>query len=122
MQAALRATRPLARALIVGFASGELPRLAANHLLVKNVAIIGFYWGGYLRFAPHLLTRSLEELLARHAAGPLRPHIGRVLPLDRAAEGLDLLRRRAAVGKVVVTMSKPGPQPASRRPTAPLSS
>lgn len=104
MQAALRATRPLARALIIGFASGELPRLAPNHLLVKNVDVIGFYWSGYLRFAPDLLTRSLDDLLAWYAAGRLRPHIGHVLPLEHAAEGLDLLRTRKAVGKIVVTV------------------
>lgn len=122
MQAALRATRPLARALVIGFASGEVPRLAPNHLMVKNVDILGFYWGGYLRFAPERLTRSLDELIAWHAEGRLHPHVSHVLPLERAAEGLDLLRRRAAAGKVVVAVNAAVPEPASRRPADPQAS
>lgn len=104
MQATLRATRPAARALIIGFASSQLPRLAPNHLLVKNADVIDFHWSGYLRFAPSLLTRSGDELLAWYAAARLRTHSGHVLPLERTAGGLELLRARKATGKVVVAV------------------
>lgn len=100
--AALRAVRPEARLVLIGFAAGTVPDLKANHLLVKNVDVIGFYWGAYLRFAPHVLADSLAECLDWYAQGRLRPHISNRLPLSRAAEGLDLLRTRAATGKVVV--------------------
>jgi NADPH2:quinone reductase len=102
--AALRATRPEARLLLIGFAAGAPPDLRANHLLVKNTDVIGMYWGGYLRFAPQVLADSLADCLSMYAAGALRPHISHKLPLSRAAEGLDLLRTRAATGKVVVTI------------------
>jgi NADPH2:quinone reductase len=50
---------PEGRILVIGFASGEMPQIAPNHLLVKNIDVIGFYWGGYMRFgAGHLPTAS----------------------------------------------------------------
>jgi NADPH2:quinone reductase len=104
-RAALRATNPEGRILLIGFASGTVPEIPANHLLVKNVSVMGFYWGGHLSFAPAALTGSLATLFAWHAAGRLRPHVGHVLPLDRAAEGLELLRTRAATGKVVIRIA-----------------
>lgn len=102
--AALRATRPGGRILTIGFASGTVPQIAANHLLVKNIAVIGFYWAGYLGFDPGALTASLKTLLGWHAEGGLVPHISHRLPLARAAEALDLIRQRKATGKVVVTI------------------
>jgi NADPH:quinone reductase len=104
-RAALRATKPEGRILLIGFASGDLPEIPANHLLVKNVSVMGFYWGGHLAFAPEALTASLGTLFAWYAEGRLRPHVSHVLPLDRAAEGLDLLRTRSATGKVVVRIA-----------------
>ncbi|MGB5560507.1 MAG: NADPH:quinone oxidoreductase family protein [Paracoccaceae bacterium] len=106
--AALRACNPEARVLVIGFASGEVPQIAANILLVKNITVIGFYWGGYMRFKPEALTGSLAQLFEWYAAGKLRPHVSHVLPLERAVDGFDLLRRRISTGKVVIT-----PQPAS---------
>ncbi len=102
-RAALKATRPGGRLLVIGFASGAVPEIRANHLLVKNVDVIGFYWGGYLAFAPEKLRASLETLFDWYAAGGLRPQISHVLPLERAADGLELLRGRRATGKVVIT-------------------
>lgn len=100
--AALRATRPGARVLVIGFAAGQVPQIPANYLLVKNIAVHGLYWGGYLRFAPDLLTRSLSDLLDMYVAGAITPHVSHVLPFARAGDGLDLLRQRASTGKVVI--------------------
>ncbi|MEL6644749.1 MAG: NADPH:quinone oxidoreductase family protein [Pseudomonadota bacterium] len=100
---AVRATKPDGRILLVGFASGSLPEIKPNHLLVKNITVIGFWWGGYLNFAPKILTDSMATLFEWHSAGGLRPHISHVLPLEQAADGLELLRSRQSTGKVVVT-------------------
>ncbi len=102
-RAAFRAMKPEGRILAIGFASGDVPQVPANHLLVKNVSVIGLYWGGYLKFAPEVLDDSLRTLLGWYAEGRLKPHVGHVLPLDRASEALDLIRSRRATGKVVVT-------------------
>lgn len=100
--AALRALRPEGRHLVIGFASGTVPPVPANHLLVKNLSMIGFYWGGYLKFRPEVLTASLSTLIDWYTQGALHPHISHRLPLARAAEGLELLRTRQATGKVVI--------------------
>ncbi len=100
----MRATRPEGRLLTMGFASGAVPQIPANHLLVKNLTVIGLYWGGYLKFRPAVLTDSLTKLLQWYAEGGLRPHISHSLPLGQAAEALELLRTRRSTGKVVVTM------------------
>lgn len=100
--AALGAVRPEGRILAIGFASGEVPKPPANLLLVKNVDVIGFYWGGYLKFAPEALGESLKTLIDWYAAGRLRPHVSHVLPLSQVADGLALLRARKAAGKIVI--------------------
>lgn len=102
-KAALGACRPQARYIVIGFASGDVPQVPANILLVKNIDLIGFYWGGYLKFRPDLLSDSLAELLGWLADGRLKPHISHVLPLDQAEKALDLMRSRASTGKVVIT-------------------
>ncbi len=100
---ALRSCKPEARVLSIGYASGEIPQIPANHLLVKNINVIGFYWGGYMKFRPEALTDSLATLMTWQTQGKLHPHISQVLPLDQAADGLELLRSRKSTGKVVIT-------------------
>lgn len=101
--AAFRSCKPGARVIPIGFASGDVPQIPANHLLVKNIDVIGLYWGGYLKFHPEVLTDSMRTLFDWYAQGHLRPHISHVLPLEQADEALELLRQRKSTGKVVVT-------------------
>ncbi len=101
---ALRALKPQGRFVVIGFAGGQVPQFPANILLVKNIDVIGFYWGGYNAFAPQVITRSLADLLAMYERGDLHPHVSHALPLDSTAEAMELMRSRASTGKVVVTM------------------
>lgn len=100
---ALRSCNREARYIAIGFASGDVPKIPANIILVKNIDVIGFYWGGYLKFAPDVLTESLSELMQWYEAGRLKPHVSHVFPLDRAQDALDTLAARKSTGKVVVT-------------------
>lgn len=100
--AALSACRPEGRLLAIGFASGQVPQVPANLLLVKNLSVMGLYWGGYLTFAPQVLTGSLATLMGWYAQGGLRPHISHRLPFDQFPQALELLRDRKSTGKVVV--------------------
>ncbi len=103
-RAAFRACRPGGRLLSIGFASGDVPQIPANHLMVKNLSVIGFYIGGYQKFRPQVITDSLRTLLGWYQAGDIHPHISHTLPLSRVAEGLALLRSRKSTGKIVITM------------------
>jgi NADPH:quinone reductase len=102
---ALRATKPEGRLLTIGFASGTVPQIPANLLLVKNLTVIGLYFGGYLGFAPDRLAASMKTLFGWYAEGGLHPHISHILPFDQLHDGMDLLRNRKATGKVVITMT-----------------
>lgn len=101
---ALRACKREARMLAIGFASGDVPQVPANHLLVKNVDVLGFYWGGYLKFNPAALGDSLAELMDWYDRGWITPHISHTVPLAEADQALQLLADRKSTGKVVVTM------------------
>ncbi|MEL6954311.1 MAG: NADPH:quinone oxidoreductase family protein [Pseudomonadota bacterium] len=103
-QEAFRATNREGRILSIGFASGDVPRVPANHLLVKNISLLGFYWGGYMAFAPDVLRQSLADLFELYREGRLRPHISARFPLEQADRALELLKSRKSTGKVVVTM------------------
>jgi NADPH2:quinone reductase len=102
--ACFRACNPEARVIVIGFASGTVPQIAANHLLVKNISVQGHYWGGYLKFAPQILLGSIATLMDWYAKGDLHPHISHSLPLSEAQTALDVLQQRKSTGKVVVTM------------------
>lgn len=103
--AAFGALRPGGRHLLIGFAGGRPPALPLNHALVKNIAILGFYWGGYRKLDPQALRDSLEAAFRLYDEGRLRPTAGAVLPLERAPEAYELLRARKAIGKVILTMT-----------------
>ncbi|WP_411839178.1 NADPH:quinone oxidoreductase family protein [Paracoccus sp. ME4] len=103
-EAAFRALRPGGRFLSIGFAGGRPPALPLNHALVKNIAIHGFYWGGYRRLDPQALRASMQALFALFERGLLDPVAGDVLPLERLAEGFALLRDRRSIGKVIITL------------------
>ncbi len=102
-KSALKACNREARVIVIGFASGTVPPIPANILLVKNITVIGFYWGGYLKFNQAALSQSMSELMTWYEDGRLKPHVSHVLPLDQSDDALELLRSRKSTGKVVVT-------------------
>ncbi|UWR27002.1 NADPH:quinone oxidoreductase family protein [Sulfitobacter sp. S223] len=102
--AAFRACNPGARLLPLGFASGDIPQIPANILLVKNMTVLGLYIGGYAKLNPKALTDSFETLIGWYVEGKIKPHVSHVLPLEEANEGLDLLRTRKATGKIVIDL------------------
>ena len=104
-KAAMRACNPEARILPLGFASGEVPQIPAYIVMVKNLNVLGLFWGGYKTFKPKVLTDSFKVLIDWYVAGKLKPHVSHVLPLEQANEALALLRERKATGKVVVKIS-----------------
>ncbi len=105
-EAALRAMAFRGRLVIVGFASGEIPKLPANLMLLRNCAVVGFEIGQYLSQARDEAARTRAELLAHFRAGRLRPRICAVYPLARAADALRHVGERRAAGKVVIRVAE----------------
>ncbi|MQY42804.1 zinc-binding dehydrogenase [Epibacterium sp. SM1969] len=102
--AAFRSTNPGGRLLPIGFAGGEVPQIPANHLLVKNLTVIGLYYGGLLKSHPQVVQETLGKLFGWYVDGSLRPHVSHQLPLSAVEDALSLLRERKSTGKVVITM------------------
>lgn len=98
----LRCTAPDGRLIVIGFAAGTVQQIPANHLLVKNVDVIGFYWGAYRRLAPQRIQRSFSQALRWWEDGKLKPRVSKVFPLAEAGAAIGALRDRSAVGKVVI--------------------
>ncbi len=88
--------------LVVGFAGGRIAEVSTNIPLIKGFAIVGVRAGEYARRFPERGRAVREAMLALAAAGKLRPHIDRVLPLDRWREAFDAMAAREIVGKVVL--------------------
>ncbi len=103
-EAAMKCAAFEARALIIGFASGDVPQIAANRLLVKNVDVIGFWWGAYADKRPSVMADSFRTLIGWWEEGRLRPHVSDTRPLALAAEALELVLERRSTGKVVITV------------------
>jgi NADPH2:quinone reductase len=101
-EAALRALRVNGRYLVIGFASGEIPRLPANQVLLNNRTVIGVDWGAWTMQQPEAHRTLLAELMAMVAGGRLHPVEPTAYPLDQAATALSDLMERRAVGKVVL--------------------
>ncbi|HEY7107179.1 MAG TPA: NADPH:quinone oxidoreductase family protein [Acidimicrobiia bacterium] len=99
---ALRATTWGGRFVTVGFASGEIPRIPLNLVLLKGVIVKGFEIRTFGEHAPDKMSRDREELDDLFRAGKVRPHISAVYPLDQVPAALGDLRDRRAVGKLVI--------------------
>jgi NADPH2:quinone reductase len=104
--ASLRSINWSGRILVVGFASGEVPQIPANILLVKNISLEGIHWGSYRKHAPQCLSESFATLSAWYARGRLQPRVSETFQLERAAEALAALRSRRPTGKLVLTVAK----------------
>jgi NADPH:quinone reductase-like Zn-dependent oxidoreductase len=100
---ALRATRWGGRFVTVGFASGDIPRIPLNLVLLKGVALLGFEIRSFGEHAPTEAARDREELLALFADGKVRPYVGATFPLDDVVGALRYVADRKAIGKVVLT-------------------
>ncbi|MDZ7714403.1 MAG: NADPH:quinone oxidoreductase family protein [Rhodovibrio sp.] len=100
--ASMRCIAWCGRIVVIGFASGTVPQPKANHLLVKNVSVMGLYWGSYRARAPELMRRQFEDLFAWFGSGYLHPRVSRSYPLGQAVQALSDLKSRKATGKLVL--------------------
>ena len=99
---ALRSTAWRGRFLVVGFAAGEIPKIPLNLVLLKGCAIVGVFWGDFMRREPALFIESVRNVCQWYVEGKVKPHISEVLPLDRAAEALQKMTSRQVTGKIVL--------------------
>ncbi|HEX6567732.1 MAG TPA: zinc-binding dehydrogenase, partial [Acidimicrobiales bacterium] len=99
---ALRALRWDGRFVTVGYASGDIPRIPLNLVLLKGSRILGFEFYGFVTHSPDEFQRGEEELGGLLASGRIVPYIGASFGLDDTAAALRLVADGRAVGKVVI--------------------
>jgi NADPH:quinone reductase len=103
---ALRSLRWGGRFVTVGYASGTIPRIPLNLVLLKGVHVLGFQFIDFVARAPDEFLRNEEELLELLVAGRATPHIGATFPLDEVAAALRLVAAGRAVGKVLIDVAE----------------
>ncbi len=90
------------RLLVIGFASGTIPKLPVNLTLVKEFSVVGVFWGNFTRFEPQVYADNMTELLGWYQKGQVKPLIEGRYPLKDAADVLTRVLGRGAVGKIAL--------------------
>jgi NADPH2:quinone reductase len=101
-EASVRGTAWQGRYLVVGFASGEIPKLPLNLVLLKGCQIVGVFWGAFAMREPARNRAHAEQIFAWVADRKLNPAIDAALPFSQAAEALARIERRQVKGKLVL--------------------
>jgi len=104
--ASLRSIAWEGRIIVIGFAGGRIPQIPANLVLVKNIDVIGFFWGSYRRHRPAVMGESFAQLFRWFEEGKLHPHVSHRLDLGQVAQAFELLKTRQSTGKVVLTTGR----------------
>ncbi|SEH71882.1 NADPH2:quinone reductase [Mycolicibacterium rutilum] len=99
---ALRSLRRGGRFVTVGFASGTIPRIPLNLVLVKGVHVLGFH---FQDVPPDEFTRNESELRDHLVGGRVRPHVGAVYPFAETAAALQHVADGKAIGKVLIDLT-----------------
>ena len=100
--AALRAIAWEGRYLVVGFATGEIPKIPLNLVLLKGCQLVGVFWGSFAMREPARNRENAERILAWVAEGKLRPHVDSVMNFDDARAAFERMERRDVKGKLVL--------------------
>ena len=95
------------RYLVIGFANGEIPKIALNLPLLKEASLVGVFWGEFARHEPQANLAAMAQLVGWLREGKLRPLISARYPLSQAPQALGALASRSATGKVVILPSLP---------------
>jgi NADPH2:quinone reductase len=99
---ALRATRHLGRFCVIGFASGPIPSVPLNQVLLNNRTVVGVDWGGWTFRDPFGNRQVIDELMTMVGDGRLHPTEPATHPLEQAAAVMTGLLDRTVAGKVVL--------------------
>jgi NADPH2:quinone reductase len=100
--ASLRAMAWSGRLTVIGFASGRIPEIKANYLLVKNITVSGLQWSDYRERMPDDVRRVQNELFSLYNQRKITPKIMQVFPLNDFAEALRQIKAGQVQGKVVL--------------------
>jgi NADPH2:quinone reductase len=93
---------PFGRLLVVGFASGRIPSIAANRILLKNMSVVGVLWGNHVKVHPEYAAATHAELARMYGQGMIRPAVAQTYRLEDLVQAFDDMASRKVIGKIVV--------------------
>jgi NADPH2:quinone reductase len=99
---AFRAIAWRGRYLVIGFAQGGIPALPFNLPLLKGAAIVGVFWGEFVRREPKGFARDMAQLVRWHAEGRVKPAIDRRLPMRELPAAYARMAERGVMGKLLL--------------------
>ncbi len=105
-EAAIRGMAWEGRYLIVGFAAGNIPKIALNLPLLKGCALVGVFWGSFAMKSPGQNQKNTMDLMKWYADGRIRPHIHQRYSLKEVPVALDDMMHRRVKGKAVIEMEE----------------
>ena len=103
-----RSTRCIAwegRIVIVGFTSGRIPEIRTNKILLKNMSVIGLWWGNYRLHNPQLIAQTRQRLYQMYDEGQIKPVIHSLIEFKNLPRALELIESRKSYGKVVINVA-----------------
>lgn len=103
LEEAVRASAWEGRVLVVGFASGTIPRVPANLLLLKGCSLVGVFFGTFRDKDPEANRRNFEEMFEWYEQGRLKPLVSRTMDISEVVGAFNMLVGREAIGKIVLT-------------------
>jgi NADPH2:quinone reductase len=90
------------RLLVIGFASGTIPKLAVNLALVKEFSVVGVFWGAFTRGEPEEYKENMIELFHWYENKLIKPLVDEKFPLSEASMVLEKILSRGAKGKIIL--------------------
>ena len=92
------------RMLVIGFASGTIPKLPVNLALVKEFSLVGVFWGTFTRKEPELFGENMKELFEWYQKGVVSVAVDRTFSLGETGEALGYVMDRKVKGKVAIVL------------------
>ncbi|NNM13505.1 MAG: NADPH:quinone oxidoreductase family protein [Gammaproteobacteria bacterium] len=90
------------RLLVIGFASGTIPKLPINLALVKGYALVGVFWGAWTQRDPKGFMQNMQELVTWYLQGKVKVHVDEIIALENTANALNKVLNRKTKGKVIL--------------------
>jgi NADPH2:quinone reductase len=104
--AAVRSLAWCGRLIVIGFASGRIPSLKMNYVLVKNIEVSGMQISDYRKRKPADMQAAFADIYRLHAEGKLKPLPTKAYPIERFADALTDIKDRKVRGRIILTLGR----------------